>query len=459
VDAAGQEKLGHLLLAGISGEVSFILQTRSMEPAKAAESAHTGPATAGDLTHLSQVTRQQWRSGIAAWLGWTFDGLDMHLYTLVAAPFVAQLLGAASTTDPRVGHYGSIIQGGFMLGWALGGGFFGRIGDRLGRARALSLTVLTYAAFTGLSVFAQAWWHLLILRFLAALGIGGEWAVGASLLSETWPRRWRPWIAAVLQTGVNIGILAAGLANVILAASPPRYLFLVGVLPALLVFWIRRAVPETEEWLSAKEKASRHEPRLNDLFHGEARFITLWVVLVCGVSLTAHWAFMFWHQQHLRNLPDVLNWSAEQKNKLASVAMYIVIGSSILGNFFAGWLARLIGYRATIVGMFVAYFFAMFGTYYIPRDHVALLCWFPLIGFCQGGFALFTMYLPPLFPTLLRTTGAGFCYNIGRITAAFGTVYFGLFSKAGDHRIALFYAGFLFLPAAGISLLLPSARD
>src|SRR5512141_2640802 len=114
-----------------------------------------------EVTKLSQLSRQQWRSGIAAWLGWTFDGLDMHLYTLVAAPFVAQLIGAASTTDPNVGHYGSLIQGSFLLGWALGGGFFGRIGDRLGRARALSLTILTYAAFTGLSFLAQAWWHLL----------------------------------------------------------------------------------------------------------------------------------------------------------------------------------------------------------------------------------------------------------------------------------------------------------
>ena len=98
---------------------------------------------------------------------------------------------------PRVGWYSSLIQAAFLLGWALGGGFFGRIGDRLGRSRALSLTILTYALFTGLSSFAQTWWHLLIFRFLAALGIGGEWAVGASLLSETWPRRWRPWIAAV----------------------------------------------------------------------------------------------------------------------------------------------------------------------------------------------------------------------------------------------------------------------
>jgi MFS family permease len=405
------------------------------------------------------LTARQWKSGIAAWLGWTFDGLDMHLYTLVAAPFVAQLIGAASTTDRRVGQYASIIQGAFLLGWALGGGFFGRIGDRLGRARALSLTVLTYAAFTGLSFFAQTWWHLMIFRFLAALGIGGEWAVGASLLSETWPRKWRPWIAAVLQSGVNVGILGAGLANYLLAAAPPRCVFLVGVLPALLVFWIRRAVPEPDEWRDAKEQARHHEPVVRDLFRGDTRRITVWVVLVCGISLTAHWAFMFWHQQHLRNLPDVLNWSAEQKNKLASAAMYLVIGSSILGNFFFGWIARFIGYRAAIGASFFVYFAAMFGAYAVPRDHMALLYWFPLIGFCQGGFALFTMYLPPLFPTLLRTTGAGFCYNIGRIVAAFGTVFFGLFSKVGDHRAALFYACFLFLPAAFVAFLMPRARD
>src|SRR5437899_5906989 len=237
---------------------------------------------ANEITHLRQLSKQQWRSGIAAWLGWTFDGLDMHLYTLVAAPFVAQLLGQLATTDPKVGHYSSLIQGAFLVGWALGGGFFGRIGDRLGRARALSLTVLTYAAFTGLSFFAHAWWHLLIFRFLAALGIGGEWAVGASLLSETWPRKWRPWIAAVLQSGVNIGILVAVLANHFLADAPPRYLFLVGVLPALLVFWIRRAVPEPEEWCTAKSRAECHEPGVRELFRGEARRITVWVVLVCG---------------------------------------------------------------------------------------------------------------------------------------------------------------------------------
>jgi MFS family permease len=429
-----------------------------MDPAnlKVQELSEAAPLIATPTRHLS---KQQWRSGIAAWLGWMFDGLDMHLYTLVAAPFVAQLLGASSTTDSRVGHRGSIIQGAFLLGWALGGGFFGRIGDRLGRSRALSLTILTYAAFTGLSFFAQTWWQLMIFRFLAALGIGGEWAVGASLLSETWPKKWRPWIAAVLQSGVNVGVLLATLANVLLAAAPPRSLFLVGILPALLVFWIRRAVPEPEEWCAAKKCARPEQLGISNLFRGEIRRVTWWVMIVCGVSLTAHWAFMFWHQQHLRNLPDVLNLSAEAKNKLASVALYLVMVSSIFGNFFAGFMARLFGYRATIGVMFAAYFVAMLGAYSVPRTHEALMWWFPAIGFCQGVFGLFTMYLPPLFPTLLRTTGAGFCYNIGRSVAAFGTVFFGLLSSVGDHRAALFYAGFLFLPAAAISVFLPHAAE
>ncbi|HEX4265887.1 MAG TPA: MFS transporter [Verrucomicrobiae bacterium] len=406
-----------------------------------------------------RISRQQWKSGVAAWLGWTFDGLDMHLYTLVAAPFVAQLLGGLPTTDPSVGRYGSIIQGAFLLGWALGGGFFGLIGDRFGRARTLSLTVLTYAAFTGLSVFAHTWWQLMIFRFLAALGIGGEWSVGASLLSETWPKHWRPWLAAVLQSGVNIGILGAVLANYLLAGAQPRYLFLVGILPALLVFWIRRAVPEPAEWQAAKVSAQNQAPKISELFRGETRSVTIWVTIVCAVSLTAHWAFMFWHQQHLRNLPDVLAMSPEERNKLAGTAMYLVIGSSILGNFFSGWIARLIGYRATIAWTFIAYFAVMLGAYVQPRDHVSLMFWFPLIGFCQGVFALFTMYLPPLFPTLLRTTGAGFSYNIGRIAAAAGTVFFGLFSKVGDHRLALLYAGFLFLPAAAFSFFMPRSEE
>lgn len=410
-------------------------------------------------TELGGISARQWRTGFAAWLGWMFDGLDMHLYTLVAAPFVAELLGGVATTDPRVGRYGSVIQAAFLVGWALGGALFGRLGDRLGRARALSLTILTYAGFTGLSYFAQAWWHLLIFRFLAALGIGGEWAVGASLLAESWPRRLRPWLAAVLQTCGNLGVLLAGLTNYLLAAAPPRCVFLVGVLPALLVFWIRRSVPEPEEWRAARAQAREPAPPLRELFRGPTRGVTVRVALVCALGLTAHWAFLFWHQQHLRNLPEVLTWTAAERARLASTAMYLVIGAAMVGNFLCGWLARHIGYRAAIGTAFLGYFLALGAAYAVPRDAMQLLAWFPVIGLCQGVFALFTMYLPPLFPTLLRTSGAGFCFNIGRLAAAGGTVLFGVFSQVGDHRAALLYASLLLVPAAVMALRLPATRD
>jgi MFS family permease len=411
-----------------------------------------------EVESLRELTPTQWRSGVAAWLGWLFDGMDMHLYTLVAAPFVAQLIQASSTTDPRVGRYSSIIQAAFLVGWALGGAFFGRIGDRLGRSRALSLTVLIYAAFTGLSFFAQNWWHLLLCRFLSALGIGGEWAVGASLLSETWPKRWREWIAAVLQSGVNIGILIATIAVYLLARFPERTVFLVGILPALLVFWIRRYVPEPEEWHTAKAQAGAAAPRVRDLFRGRIRAITLKTVAVCALTLTAHWAFQFWYQVHLRNLPEVLPWTPQRKSELASMVMFLVMVASIVGNFAAAALARFFGYRRSIASLCLVYFVAMLGAYGTPRPYSELLLFLPVIGISSGMFALFTMYMPPLFPTLLRTTGAGFCYNIGRIVAAAGTVFFGLFSNVGDYRTALLYSSFLFVPAALFAGFLPELR-
>lgn len=216
-----------------------------------------------EATKLSELTDQQKKSGLAAWLGWFFDGLDLHLYTLVATVFVAQLLGT-ETADPSVRKYGAFIMGAFLLGWALGGAVFGYIGDRLGRSRTLVLTVLTYALFTGLAFFAQNWWQLMIFRFLAALGIGGEWAIGASLLSETWPKKWRPWIAAVLQCAVNFGILAAILSVALMGyfvdlEQQPKWVFLIGVLPAFVTLWIRHAVPETDEWKS--EAGRRQVPR------------------------------------------------------------------------------------------------------------------------------------------------------------------------------------------------------
>ena len=463
----------------------------------AAPDALDVPAAAPAGQRLRDLSPAQWKSGVAAWLGWLFDGLDIHLYTLVAAPFVAELLLMPATSGP-VKEKMAWIQAAFLVGWAVGGAVFGRLGDVIGRSRSLALTIATYAMFTGLSFFAQTWWQLLICRFLAALGIGGEWAVGSSLLSETWPPRWRAWVAAVLQTAVNIGILIA-CGAVWLLAGHHRAVFLVGVLPAVMVYWIRRHVPEPQAWTDARaaatppkrgseviqrgSQASRLNgegagseislpetpdtvvapvPGIGDLFRGPTRRTTLLTIAVCSCALTGWWAFLFWHVQHLRSLPEVQLMPKPDQDRLASIVFFWVIGVSIVGNFFASALAKLIGYRRSIAVMCLGFFLMIFLTYRVERDHHALLYWLPTIGFFSGVFALFTMYLPPLFPVLLRTTGAGFSYNIGRLAAAVGTVLFGAMGAitgAGSLRQALLLNGFLFLPAMLIALLLPELRD
>ncbi len=411
------------------------------------------PPTPGrESTRLSEITPSQWKSGIAAWLGWFFDGLEVHLYTLVAGPLVLQLL-ATTASDPQVKEKTAYIQAAFLLGWALGGAFFGWLGDRLGRSRTLALTVLTYACCTGLCAFAQTWWQLMIFRFVAALGIGGEWAVGASLLSETWPRNWRPWISAVLGSSVNFGVLfAAGLVGVLSYVLPPgseRWVFLIGVLPALLVYWIRRRVPEPEVWQRAETQVHHHNPGIRGLFRGATASTTWRTMIACALSFSGWWLFLFWQAQYLRKLIVDAGVPGYEITRLLSSAFFTLFAVSIAGNFFAGWLATVLGNRRSIILMFWAMFGGMAGAFIVPRSFGELAWfWVPLVGFCSGVYGLFTMYLPPLFPVLLRTTGAGFCYNIGRLAAALASVIFGWLAPVGDFRVALFYSSPLLLGAA-----------
>ena len=396
----------------------------------------------------------RWASGIAAWLGWLFDGLELHLYTLVATPLVIHLLAVASPSDPQVKQKSAYIQAAFLVGWAIGGAFFGRLGDRLGRSRTLSLTILTYAVCTGLCSLAATWWQLMLFRFLAALGLGGEWGVGAALLTETWPRQWRPWIAACLQTGVNLGILIAatfvGLLSLLPHPPPEREVFWIGVAPALLVFWIRRRVPEPEAWASA-EAHRTSQPRFGALFRGDLARVTWHTTVVCAFGLSAWWLFLFWHPQHLRQLLENDGLAPQKITQYVSAAFFGVTLVNVAGNFFAGWLAQRLGNPRAIAILFAGLGAGMFGAFVVPRGFTALAWfWLPATGFFAGVFGLFTMYLPPLFPPLLRTSGAGFCFNVGRLAAAAASVIFGWLAPVGDFREALLItSGLALIAAAG----------
>ena len=313
------------------------------------------------LNAWRSLNPQQKKSGIAGWLGWMFDGLDLHLYTLVAIPFVTALMLSDvhfQGLDPAglsavVDRNASIIQAAFLVGWAFGGAVFGVIGDKLGRSRTLVLTILCYSIFCGLSSFAQNWWQLMICRFLSALGIGGEWAVGAALISETFPKSWRPWLAGVLQTAVNVGILLACVAGWAMQSVDPRWIFLVGVAPALITLWIRRAVPEPEEWHAAREQAAR--PRIRDLFAAGQASVTWRVLIICAVALTAHWAFMFWQQKFIRTHEAISVLDVAGRNRAAATALAVIVGSSIAGNFLASLLAVRWGYARAMAAMVASY--------------------------------------------------------------------------------------------------------
>lgn len=410
-------------------------------------------------SRLGEISSRQWKSGTAAWLGWLFDGLEIHLYTLVATPLVVHLLGAVGSGDPAVKEKSAYIQAAFLAGWALGGAFFGRLGDRLGRSRALSLTILTYALCTGLCAISQTWWQLMLFRFLSALGIGGEWAVGACLLAETWPARWRPWLAAVLQSSVNLGVLFAAAFVALLSflprPVPERWVFVIGVAPALIVFWIRRQVPESDAWRAA-DAAHARKPRLPDLFRGPTAPVTVNTAVVCAFGLSGWWLVQFWHPQHLRRLLEAAGTPAAEATRGVSAAFFLLNVAAIAGNFAAGWVARLLGSRRAIALMFGGMAVSIAGAFMVPRGFSELAWfWMPMVGFFSGVFGLFTMYLPPLFPTLLRTTGAGFCYNIGRLAAAAASIIFGWVAPVGDFRLPLLSSGALVLAAAAWTLKLP----
>lgn len=400
-----------------------------------------------------RITGTQWRAFVAAWLGWCFDGLDGYLYALVAISFVTSLMPGAATPD--VQQHAAWIQGAFLVGWALGGAFFGRMGDRIGRTRTLTLTILTYALFTGLSFFAQTWWHLLIFRFIAALGIGGEWAAGSALVSETLGKQHRAWASATLQSGYMVGIILAAITVGALGSLPPKYVFLVGVVPALMTVWIRKAVPEPEEW--QRERHERTLPALGELFGPDVRTTTLKTLALTSIALTTVWGFIFFSVQVLTGLPEVAGLSPAEKAALVRNVVVVYSLWNIVGNFAATYLARYVGYRRAFAALMAASG-ATFLLGFSGAHDLETTKWIfnAAMFFSAGLFAIFPLYIPPLFPTLLRTTGAGFSYNFGRLAAAAGTLLGGwITAKAGGPGMAIWWLGFLYVPGLAVSLAMP----
>ncbi len=402
------------------------------------------------------------KSLIAAWLGWAFDGLDGYLYIILSLPLVTKLLAeehGGATPDPKeVGFKAALIQATFLVGWAVGGAVFGRIGDRLGRARTLTLTVLTYALFTGAVYFATAWWHLLIFRFIAALGIGGEWAAGSALVSETLHSRHRAWASATLQTGYIVGCIAASLVAKAMSGLDPRTPFLVGIVPALLTLWIRSAVPEPEHWVKASRDSA--PPRVKELFSGELARTTILLTLLTSIALTTAWAFLFFGPQLVLRIPEVAAMRKSDSQAIVSRIAIAYLLVNIAANYFATYLARFIGYRWAFFALMAAGLatFAV-GFRSAPALGNVTMLYCIVAFFALGLFGLFPLYIPPLFPVLVRTLGAGFTYNVGRLVSAAGTMLAlwagSSLATAEGVSHALWWIGMLFVPGLVVCLFLP----
>ena len=352
------------------------------------------------------VDRRAWRALFAAQLGWMLDAMDVMLFTFALVP-IRQDLGL---TQAQMG----VPLAATLFAAAVGGIVFGRVADRIGRVKAMTWSILLYSAATAGLATSAALWHLVAWRVLVGLGMGGEWSCGSVLVAETWPAKHRAKAMGIMQSGWAIGaLIAAGLSALILERFGWRVLFLIGAAPAVLAFIIRRTVEEPPLW----REGGRGESRWSEIFSPEFRRRTILATLVAACVLVAYWGVTSW-------LPAFLASPVEQGGAgltvTRSAAWLIVLQlGAFLGYITFGWIADRVGRRPAFT------LFMIGATAVVPifafgaRSTVTLLVIGPLVGyFAHGYFSLFGAMLAELFPTRIRASAQGFCYNAGRIAGA-----------------------------------------
>jgi MFS family permease len=408
------------------------------------------------------VTPYQWLVLFVAWLGWVFDSMDATIYALVLHPALEELLGGASGTPPsqeRIAWYGGVILSVFLVGWAIGGVIFGLVADFFGRTKTLVLTILIYAVFTGLAALSQDWWHLAIYRFLTALGIGGEWAAGAAIVAEVWPEEKRARAAGILQSAWAAGFFLAAAVNLLLSGHGWRVLFVVGVIPAIVALLVRLWVKEPERWVQAR-LSDLHDPRrrskLQGLFQGPLLRPTVIGSVLAFVAVFGIWGATNWTPTLIGALPDMAGLAKGTVSQYVSYAVMALNLGSLAGYLSFGPLADRFGRRPIFALMCLGSFILLPITFLTPHTYWHVLLLLPLLGFFNNGiFSGFPIYLPELYPTRLRATGAGFCFNAGRVLASAGpfltgllVTTFGTFGRAASAIAVIYLVGLAVLPFA-----------
>jgi MFS family permease len=418
-----------------------------------------------DQSWLKGVTGYQWLVLAVAWLGWVFDSMDSTLYAIVLHPALHDLLGPGASTA-GIEWYGGLIFSIFLAGWALGGLLFGILADRIGRTKTMMLTILIYSVFTGMAALSHEWWHLALYRFITALGIGGEWAAGAALVAETWPEDKRSKAAGILQSAWAAGFFIAAMVNLFFGTYGWRILFLIGILPALVTVLIRATVKEPERWLKARsdrERAGRKTERskeeeellafsLTRLFQRDLRRKTFVGATLAFVAVFGLWGATNWTPTLIRELLAPRQLDPVTVNQYVSYAVMSLNAGAFIGYLAFGVIADRIGRRPTFFLMCAGSLVMLPVIFLTPKSYALVLGLLPILGFFNNGiFSGFPIYLPELYPTRIRATGAGFCFNVGRILASGGPFIKGYLGTLFEPGIATSLIGLIYL--LGIAVL------
>ena len=394
-------------------------------PAMNESSPASGPVPVPALS--ASLTRNQIRGFWASWGGWTLDGMDSVVYALVLVPALRDLLPHSGiiANKGNIGYYGSLSFALFLVGWGLAF-LWGPIGDRFGRVRTLMLTIVWYSVFTFLSAFVTTVWQLAILRLLAGIGIGGEWAMGGTFVAEEWPENRRRMGAGFMHTGYYVGFFLAALANYGIGSHYGwRAMFIVGGLPALLLAWVRHGVVEPAAW-KRKESMVRSwavwRP-FATLFSASWRRRTIINALLMLASICGLWAGTVYVPTAITALAEAGGHVGPAAAQIASYGVMLISFATILGCLAMPWLAERLGRRGALAFFFslMMIFIALtFGkVFYLGPSALPMffVCLF-FLGLGGANFAVYTLWLPEQYPTECRASAFAFATSFARFGGA-----------------------------------------